>query len=222
MSSAGGAVGVSSVRISSKSGRVRIVAESRMDVEVEGRARVVEDRGQTTIETSSDSLVVRVPLDSDVVVGTVSSKITAEGRLGHVAAVSESAPVLIESARSADVRTTSGRIQLGEVEGEVRAHTVSARVTVERSGRAEVSTASGRIGLRNVSGPVHAHCTSGRIEVEMASAHDVEAETVSGRISVSFPDGVHAHQLSDASEPRPAECDCTVLARSTSGRITVT
>jgi hypothetical protein len=222
MSQAGGDVGVASVRVATKNGRIRLIAEDRPDIEVEGRALVGDDVGRVTIETTNESVVVRVPLGCDVVAGTVNGRIIAEGRLGAVAAVSETGRVSIESARSADVRTTSGRIEAGVIDGEFRAHTSSGRVTAEVTGAADVSTVSGRIDLANVAGPVRAHCTSGRIAIRLTGAHDVVAETVSGRVSVSIPAGVRVHRAADLTGERPADRDCTVVARSVSGRVTVT
>lgn len=221
MSQVGGEVEVTSVRVSTTSGRIRVIAEDRRDVEVQGKARVVTLDDQMTIESTSGSVVVHVPTGCDIVAGTASARVALEGSLGAVAVVSTSGRVSVESAKSADLRTASARIEVGTVAGELRAHTTSGRVTSRASGRAEVSTASGRIQLAGVSGPVHAHCTSGRIEIELVEPHDIDAETVSGRVSVSLPPGTLAHRPSEPSEPRPAECDCTVIARSVSGRVTV-
>jgi hypothetical protein len=66
----------------------------------------------------------------------------------------------------------------------VRAASTSGRVEVAACAAADVATSSGRISLRGADGPVNAHCVSGRIVVELLGAHDVIAETVSGRIEV--------------------------------------
>ncbi|MEO1055513.1 MAG: DUF4097 family beta strand repeat-containing protein, partial [Actinomycetota bacterium] len=94
---------------------------------------------------------------------------------------------------------------------------------------AQVTVTSGSVTVRGVDGPVQAHTTSGRIDVALLGAHDVHAETVSGRIKVSLPAGVRAHvvepgvaAVDDGSTARPSDADCVVVARSTSGRVSVT
>jgi len=213
---------VASVRIATKSGRIRLIAEDRDDIEVDGRATVVTDDGRTTVETTGNALEVRVPIGCDVVAGTVSGKVETKGPLGGVAIVTESGRVTVEQASSADVRTASARIEVGRIGGEFRAHTNSGRITAEASGASDVSTASGRITLSEVSGRVRANCTSGRIEVRLVGAHDVEAETVSGRVTIELPPGTRPHLPDDPAEARPPDCDCTIIARSVSGRVSVT
>ena len=79
------------------------------------------------------------------------------------------------------------------------------------------------IRLREVAGPARAHCASGTIEIAMAEAHDVDAETVSGRISISLP--TDARPRIDTpragSVPPSGDHDCVVTARSGSGRVDV-
>lgn len=223
MAQVSGGTATGSVRISSSSGRVRVVGEDRPDVDVHGRSRVDHDGNQTTIESTGGRLEVRVPVGADVVVGTTSGRVEINGRLGHVAVVTESGRVTIEEAQSVDVRSESGRIGIGRVEHDCRARTVSGRIDAETCGAADVSTGSGRITLERASGPVRAHCVSGSIEIGMESAHDVDAENVSGRITVSLPHGVQAFQPdgSVGTAPPPVDCDCTVNVRSVSGRVNV-
>ena len=60
-------------------------------------------------------------------------------------------------------------------------------------------------------------------DVEMAAAHNVEAETVSGRVTVSLPPGVEAWESTDpaSASGAPVDCDCIVNVRSVSGRVDV-
>jgi hypothetical protein len=57
----------------------------------------------------------------------------------------------------------------------------------------------------------------------MATASDVDAETVSGRISIAMPAGTKVCVDTPASAAVAAngECDCVVTARSGSGRVVV-
>jgi DUF4097 and DUF4098 domain-containing protein YvlB len=106
---------------------------------------------------------------------------------------------------------------------ECRAAARSARVDVERCGAAHVTTRSGRVELREVHGDAIVNCVSGRVAITMAGAHDVDAETVSGRIGVSLPAGVRPLVLSTPTDTAPDDGhDCVVLARSVSGRVDVT
>jgi DUF4097 and DUF4098 domain-containing protein YvlB len=140
-----------------------------------------------------------------------------------VAANTKSGRIEVESGTTVDARSQSGRVTVLRATGVCRVRAESTRVEIGASAGADASTNSGRITLENVDGPVRAHCISSRIEIEMAGAHDVDADTVSGRISVTLPAGTAVHRLTgkDDDSPAPAGCDCTVRATSISGRIQV-
>jgi DUF4097 and DUF4098 domain-containing protein YvlB len=197
------------VRISTLSGRIEVTAEQRADVAIDGKAHVERTERQLTIESISDSVRLRVPLGTDVVIGTISGRIDVSGLVGALNAVTVSGRVEIDQATSIDVRTTSGRVEVGRISGECCVRTVSGRVEVGECGAVDVATKSARIDLRRVHGDVRAHCVSGRIEITLADPHDVIAETVSGRIEVSLPPGCVPGS------------DCQVDARSVSGRVQV-
>jgi DUF4097 and DUF4098 domain-containing protein YvlB len=176
-----------------------------------------------TIDTGSRSADVVVPEGVNVVIGSDSGRIQVRGQLGDVAIVSASGRVELAHARSVDVRTQSGRIEIDTVDEECRAHSMSARVEVGHCGRADISSNSGRVDVAETDGPATVHSVSGRITIGVSRAADVEAETVSGRIEVAFPPGVRVHQAlaNKPDEARPVGTDCTVVARSGSGRVTV-
>jgi hypothetical protein len=102
----------------------------------------------------------------------------------------------------------------------------SGRVEVDRCGSADAASGSGQVVLADAHGKVRATSTSGRVRVAVAGAHDVEAETVSGRIEISYPVGVRPlvvapdADVADAAAAAPGH-DCTVVARSGSGRVVV-
>ncbi len=213
-----------SIRISSTSHRIIVIAESRLEVSVDGDAQVVAEGSRTTVDDVESKLVVRVPEGTDIVVGSTSGRIWVEGRIGDVAVTTESGRVRVHDAASVDVRTNSSRVQVDRVASDCRVRTRSGRVQVRHcGGRADLATKSGRIQLRAGGGPVTAHCTSGRIEVSLLAARDVRAETVTGRIVVSLPAGVRPYELEQQAHlaPTPEGYDCTVIARSVSGRVTV-
>lgn len=213
---------VKSVRLSTGSDRVKVVVEARLDVAVEGTARIQVDGDRTTVDRSESRITVRVPTGTELVIGTTSARVEVTGSVGAVSVVTDSGRIEIDEAESVDARTTSARITVGSVVGECRVRSVSGRVEIGSCGGADVATTSGRIDLTHVTGPVRAHCVSGRIEIELDAAHDVDAETVSGRIEVSLPTEVQVYR---SDEPgvvaAPEGCDCTVRASSLSGRIQV-
>lgn len=208
------------VRIAAGSGRVRVIAGDHA-FRVDGEAEVRIDGRQATVETTR-RVTVYLPTGTDIVVGATSGRVDVQGAAGVVAVASESGSVTIDRAEAVDVRTTSGRVTVGRCQGECRVASSSARVTVDHCGAADVSTTSGRIDVRDAEGLVRAHCVSGRIEIEMDGPHDAEAETVSGRVQITYPPGVRFRQ-SDQGGAEPAESDvaCTVRARSVSGRVSV-
>lgn len=210
------------VRISTTSGSIKVVAEPGLTEVRSSIGPLVTDVSSTTIEGGHARISVRVPEGTDLVVGATSGRVTIEGRVGSVSVVTTSGRVSIDAAGSADVRTKSGRIDVGRTMSTCRAVASSGRVEVGRCGEADVTTRSGRIVLKGAHGAVRAHCVSGRVEIAMATADDVDAETVSGRIVVSLPPAVRAQIVSSISDiVDGAACDCVVVARSGSGRVDV-
>lgn len=211
------------VRISSTSGRLRIRAAGSEPVSFRGRAEITHDGDVATIDGGTGSLTVTVPEGADLFVGSTSGRVEVTGRAGAVAVVAASGRVSIEAARSVDVRSKSGRVEIGHVEGECCARSSSGRVVVERCGTADLASKSGRIRAEEVHGPAKAHCVAGRIDIVLAEAADVTAETMSGRIDVSVPAGVRVHRTATIPPPgpRPDDTDCTIAARSRSGRVVI-
>ena len=211
------------IRVAGGSGTVRVRAIPDLDtVTVEG-ARLVIDGSEATVEAGSSRVAMRVPEGVDLVLGTSSGRVEVIGRVGSVAIVTSSGKVSVDDAAAVDIRTSSGRVDVGAVSGDCRIVGGSGRVDVRRCGSAHVTTKSGRINLRDVHGLSQAHCASGRIELTMATANDVDAETVSGRITVSMPEGanVRVDTPTRASVAASGEHDCVVTARSGSGRVVV-
>jgi len=210
------------VRIASTNGRVEVVAEERDDVDVRGDADVIRAGRQTAISSENARLKVRVPVGVDIIIGTTSGRVSVSGDVGVLSVITESGTVTVERVRSADVRSDSGRIEIGQSDEDCRIRSESGSVSVTSCRRATVATRSGRIDLKGVRGAVQAHCTSGRITITMTTANDVEAETVTGRIAVSLPQGVRAFRTEvTAGQATPNDADCTVSARSVTGRVDV-
>jgi DUF4097 and DUF4098 domain-containing protein YvlB len=179
-----------SVRVSSRSGRIEVVAESRDGVAAykSGEEIAVEGDGTVTVSSRSSNLVVRVPEGTDVVVGTISGRITLVGRFGAVAANTVSARISIDTAERVDARTISGRVHVGACSGEVRIDAVSGRAEVGSAGAVLLSTTSGRITVDEVRGKVRAKGVSGRIEINVTETPlDVKVGSLSGRIRLTAP-----------------------------------
>lgn len=212
------------VRISAGSDRVEVVAAEGGSFRLSGDATVDEVGNQVTISKPTDKLLVSVAPGTNLVIGTTSGRIEIVGPVGHVAVVTESGKVEVESAESVDIRTESSRVDVGNVSGVCRIRSTSGKVEVGSCGDADIAGRSGRIELQRVAGQVDAHSVSGKIGLSMVSAHDIRAETVTGRIEVSLPKGVVAYQPPDSAlgTLRPPDCDCTVIARSTTGKVVVT
>lgn len=214
---------VAVVRISTTSGSVRVTAEpGRTDVWSRSSPVTSADES-VTIDGGSSKVEMLVPEGTDLVIGTISGKVTVAGRVGAVSALTTSGRIFVDHAVSVDARSTSGRVEVAYSDGECRVMSTSGKVQVGRCGAADAASGAGRIVLADAHGPVRANCTSGRITVSMAGAHDVDAETVSGRIEISFPSGVRPLVVSSAAAAAEAgpDHDCTVIARSGSSRVVV-
>jgi DUF4097 and DUF4098 domain-containing protein YvlB len=211
------------VRVSATSGAIEVVGEPGRTEVWSSRGPLEDGRLPATIDCGSSRVRVLVPEGTDLVVGAMSGRVTIDGRVGAVSAMTTSGKISIADAESVDVRTRSGRIEVKRTSGSCRAVATSGRVVIGHCGDADVTSRSGRIVLEEANGRVHAHCSSGRIEISMRGAHDVDAETVSGRITVSFPAGVRARVVESPGGPavHVGDFDCVVVARSVSGRVDV-
>lgn len=213
----------SEVRVAATNERIRIIAEKRSDIVVDGGAKLDQAGASLTIEGVGDRLTVRIPEGTDIVVGTTSARVEIEGAAGVVAVTTESGRISVEAAESVDARTVNGRIKLGRIEGDCRVRTHNGRVEVKSCASPDVATRNGRVHLSDVDGVARAHSVSGRISIEMSSAHDVFAETVNGRIDISMPHGVRVLRLDEiaANPVDREEFDSVVDARSSTGRVSV-
>jgi len=208
------------VRIVGDAQRLRVVAGAP-EVQIKGHASVQRDERTITVTAPRAGLVVNVPTGTDVVIGSQSGSVATIGDLGSVSITSASGRVEVDRAANVDVRADSSRVTVGSVSATCRVRSRSGRVVVESCGVADVSTRSGRIDLRRVDGDVVAHSVSGRVMVALAGAHDVRAETVSGRIVISVPAGMRTFVPTPGDPaPMPPDPDCCVVhATSTSGRV---
>jgi DUF4097 and DUF4098 domain-containing protein YvlB len=211
------------VRIATTNGRVDVIAEQRSEIDVRGDAEVSQVGASTTVTGGNNRLTVRIPLGMDIVVGTTSGRVDVSGAVGIAAITSESGRITIERATSVDVRSNSGRIDVGHCGDQCCLRSENGSVAVGSCGSADVATTTGKISLRDVHGVARAHCTNGRVDITMATANDVTAETVTGRINVSLPRGVRAFRANLADRPSTlaGDADCVVSTHSVTGRVDV-
>ncbi len=210
------------VRIATTSGRITVTAEARSDVDVSGDATVGRTGDQITVAATSAKLDVRVPNGTDIVVGTTSGRIDVSGAVGAVSITTESGRVTVAEAATIDVRSTSGAINVEHCGADCCLRSENGSIAVGSCGAVDAATTSGRIALREVHGTARAHCTTGRVDITLAAAHDVDAETVTGRISVSVPAGVNATLVNPGDHLASGRhADCTISASSVTGRVDV-
>jgi DUF4097 and DUF4098 domain-containing protein YvlB len=226
--------GHTELHLRTSSGDVRVSAEERPDVLIEEGApreeRIERDAtGRISLPSAnvgSSKLEVRVPLGTDLVVGTMSGKVELEGALGQVRVTTVSGHVTVERAETLDVRSVSGHIEIERCDGACLMHTKSGHAVCKSSGDARVSTISGEIRVDEASGKVRAQTVSGKVGVGLVSAHDVAVQTMSGSVRVEVPKGVrpHARLKSLSGHPR-IDCeqgsDCEIAVRSLSGKIEI-
>jgi DUF4097 and DUF4098 domain-containing protein YvlB len=214
------------VRITAGSGRVSVIGESRDTIDVDGAPRESE-AGETVVRGRSGSLVVRVPAGTDVVVGSTSGGIDLDGPLGAVSVTTTSASVHAADVASIDARTSSGDLRVDQCRGPMRLTTTSARIGVGRvDGEARLATTSGKIEVASANAGVSAKTVSGTINVHVDGREPVQVETVSGKITVTVPDGVRPtvrHRTVSGKrrvEPDTGD-DLVISARTVSGKVTV-
>ncbi|MBK5222571.1 MAG: DUF4097 family beta strand repeat protein [Acidimicrobiia bacterium] len=221
-----------SLRLSSRSGRIEVVAEERHDIVVEKRGEVLPldapVDGRITVTSRSSNLTARVPLGTDVVVGTTSGRVELRGDLGSVAVTSMSGRVKVEAARQVGLRSTSSRVSVARCQGEARIDTFSGRIEVGHAGAARLSTVTGRIAVDSVEGMLRARTVSGRVHAALTGDEvDVRLETMSGRVDLVVPNGARpAHEFSSkrgqVRSSVPEGSNGLIRARTVSGGINIT
>ncbi len=214
------------VRITATSGRIEVTADERTGVRVE-RGQEHPMGGVLEVQGKHSGVAMRVPVGTDLIVGSHSGPVRLRGELGNVRLTTRSGKVEIESCTSLDVRTVSGRVDVGHIGGEGRIKSANGRVTVGRAdGELHVATVSGRIEVTDAAGPVRANTVNGKVAVGMTRAEDARADSISGSVTIALPAGTHP-SASMASVSGRCECeldqgdDCCVTGRSVSGRIRI-
>jgi DUF4097 and DUF4098 domain-containing protein YvlB len=215
------------IRVATGSGSIRVLAEPRDDVDAEHAVIAVEgDVVKVAGRRGSSSITVRVPEDSDVVVGTRSGAVELTGRVGSLRVQAMSGNVNADHAASVDIRTMSSSIHVVRCDGMCRVKTKSGSAHVESAAEVDVAIGSGSIDIDHVDHGGRARSISGSVRVSIGGHDQMEAETMSGSITITVPHecrpNVRAQSHSRTTNISvPAGDDCLVLAKTMSGVITV-
>jgi DUF4097 and DUF4098 domain-containing protein YvlB len=215
------------LRISRRSGKVRVVADPGAPVSVEGGTLESKDDGTLEIHAlGSSTLLVTCPAGSDLTISTASGAIEVTGDAGSVKVTTKSGNLEIERAAAIDARGASGRVDVGVCTGECHVVFVSSKVHVDSAGRAVIATVSGNIEVDEV-GDAEVKSVSGNIELGARGGGRLSARSISGSVRISVPDGDHpATRLKSVSGRVSCECspgeDGEITAKTVSGRIKVT
>jgi DUF4097 and DUF4098 domain-containing protein YvlB len=180
------------LRITSGSGSVTIHAEDRSDVVVGNGTMTPASDGVLEIRPArpSQSLDVRCPGGTDVMVGTASGRIELRGPVGAASATTTSARVTVEAATAADLRTVSGGIEVGTCLGRCRASTQSGSIRVRQADEVAASTVAGSIEVGVARAGVQVRTVSGTVAVGADGAGAIAVKTVSGGVSLRLAHGV--------------------------------
>jgi DUF4097 and DUF4098 domain-containing protein YvlB len=219
------------LRLQSRSGKVHVIAEPRDDIEAESDDvnHFPDDDGGTIVVRSgrggSKPLIVRCPIETDLVIGTQSGAVKLEGRLGSARVTTMSGNVEVQDAEELDVRTMSGSIEVGVCRGRCRLNAISGGVSVRDADVAQASTVSGSIKLARVAGDVRARSVSGTIDMCASGDSPIAVKTVSGKVRIALPEGTEPQTIfktrGNVRNEFPRGTDCRIECASLSGSIEV-
>lgn len=215
------------LRITRRSGKVRVVADPGAPVSVDGGRVESNPDGSLEIRSQgSSTLEVQCPTGSDLTISTSSGAIEVRGEVGSVKVTTKSGNLEIEHATAIDARGASGRVEVGVCTGECHVVFVSGTVHIGEAGRAVVATVSGNIDAEEVN-DAEVKTVSGNIELGARGRGRLSARSISGSVKISVPDGERpATHLKSVSGRVSCECDDgndgDITAKTVSGRIKVT
>lgn len=214
------------LRVTTRSGSVKIICEDRPDVLVESGAHEVANDGDGIEVTGrSGALVIRSPIGTDAFIGCASGVVSLQGSLGEARVTTRSGRISIEQARRVDARTASGDITVESCDEECRCQTKSGRLRVGRADSGEFVAASGSVEVDAIRA-VHVRMGSGSVMIGLTDAASVDVEAHSASVTLSVTAGSHpALELRTASGQ--VRCDCepgsdgVIRVRTRSGQISV-
>jgi len=214
------------LRISRRSGKVRVVANAGTPVSVEGGTLESNDDGSLEIHSrTSSTLEVQCPTGSDLTISTASGAIEVRGEVGSVRVTTKSGSLEIERASEIDARGASGKVNVGACARECHVVFVSGNVHIGEAGRAVVATVSGNIEADDVD-DAEVKTVSGKIDIGARGGGKLSARSISGSVKISVPDGDRpTTRLKSVSGRVRCECspgdDGSISAKTVSGGIEV-
>ena len=214
------------IRVTARSGRVKVTGEERGDVVVTGaRDAKVKDDGEIEVKAKSGSVEVRCPEGSDVIVGANSGRVELRGRLGYARVTVGSGSVLVDYVERLDARTGSGSFEVTECAGECRLKTGSGGIKLGQSGEADLASGSGAVEAELVEG-AKVKAGSGKVDVGLVGPGRLDIKALSGSVTVRVPRGSRpATRLKALSGDVQCECpdggDGEIKVKTLSGNIQV-
>ena len=218
---------VARLRITRRSGKVRVIADADSPITVEGGTIASNADGTFEIRAQDSSVLeVRCPTGTDLTISTSSGAIEVRGEAGSVKVTTKSGDLAIERASAIDARGASGKVKVGACAGECHVVFVSGKVHIGAAGRAVVATVSGNIEADDV-GDAECKTVSGNIELGARGGGSVAARSISGTVKISVPNGDRpATRLKSVSGRIRRECDLgdngEIRVKTISGGIAVT
>lgn len=176
------------LKITTRSGNVRVEAIEGQELSVDGGFVETEDDGTLHIRRSPSSsfIDVRCPTGTDVTVGTASGKVQLLGTFGAVRVATMSGRISVEQATRIDVRSKSGKINIGTCADDCRVMSKSSSVHVRHAGNATVSAVSGVVLIEQVGG-AEIKTVSGKVFVGSSGDDRISIHTVSGKVDIRVP-----------------------------------
>jgi len=220
---------VPTLRVSTKSGSVRVTAEDRDDIHVIGVSTEISDTAGPSIVTAAgqyERVTARVPFGTNLLIGTTSGSVRVSGRSGRTVVNTLSGGVTIESAAEVDVRVTAGRVRIGECTGSCFLRCTSGSVEIGSAGSVDIHAEAGRVSVSVAGGDAVVRTVSGKVRLAMSGHHDADVETISGSVNITLPRGTgvaldansSVGRVSNKTEPGN---DSKIRARTVAGRITI-
>src|SRR5262249_51212568 len=128
------------VRISNRSGAVRVTTEPDAALMVNGAPVTRDEDGTWCVQSSSGSAIEVTCADgTDLVIGTNSGHVQVKGSPGAVRVATVSGKIDVEQAARLDVRTKSGHVEVGRCTGDCHVVVKSSTVEIGAAGKAVLS-----------------------------------------------------------------------------------
>ncbi|MFV1990135.1 MAG: hypothetical protein ACC652_05295 [Acidimicrobiales bacterium] len=216
--------GPQTLRISSGNVRVLVEALDIEEIDVTGHSAIEIPDGIEIRPTGPCE--VRVPIGTNVIVGSANGDIETRGQLGRVAVSSDNGHITIECADEIDIRNANGEIKIGDCRGECRVHTTNAKVSLELAGSADLTTKNGHIDCQCVTGDATIRSVNGHVSLGVEGGGDVDVEVINAQVDVEIPSHCCPHVTTESccdhvDAPVTAGTDFEIAVKSANGQVSV-